>query len=332
MGRVGLVLLGAACAAAAAITIVSTARSGARVTAAGAEARGVLPAAAAHHRPVVLFAALDPRARGGGGRVAIAALGPAPGRRTLGPLACDRVAYSAAGAGVCLARRRGSAADSQVTVFGPGLGVRHVLDLDGVPSRARVSPDGRLGAVTVFVTGHSYAATGSLSTETALIDLRRGKEIAELEDFAVMRGGRRVTAVDVNFWGVTFARDSDRFYATMATGGKTYLIQGSVRSREAHVIHRNVECPSLSPDGTRVAYKKRGASHSRPWRLTVLDLGTKHETPLAEKRSVDDQVEWLDDRHVLYGVDGAVWEARADGRGRPSRYLARAASPSVVRW
>ena len=37
------------------------------------------------------------------------------------------------------------------------------------------------------------------------------------------------------------------------------------------------------------------------------------ETPLAEVRSVDDQAEWLDDGHVLYGLDGAVWSVRADG-------------------
>jgi Tol biopolymer transport system component len=229
-------------------------------------------------------------------------------------------------------RRDGSVDDSQAKVFGPDLRVRHVLGVEGVPSRARVSPDGRLGAVTLFVTGHSYAAAGTLSTETTLIDLARGTKIAELEDFRVTNAGRRVTAVDLNFWGVTFARDSDRFYATMATGGKTYLIQGSVRAREAHVIHGNVECPSLSPDGTRVAYKKRGPSRSQPWRLTVLDLATTRETPLSERRSVDDQVEWLNDEHVLYGVDGAVWEARADGSGRPSRYLANADSPAVVRW
>ena len=141
-----------------------------------------------------------------------------------------------------------------------------------------------------------------------------------------------MTAVDVNFWGVTFARDSDRFYATMATGGKTYLIEGSVRARSAHVLHENVECPSLSPDGTRVAYKHRTGSSKRPWRAAVLDLATMRETILAEPRSIDDQIEWLDDEHVLYGVDGEIVTTRADGGGRPRRYLAEADSPAVVRW
>ena len=157
--------------------------------------------------------------------------------------------------------------------------------------------------MTLFVTGHAYDP-GSFSTQTTIIDLATGSKIADLEHFTVLRGNRQVTAVDVNFWGVTFARDSDRFYATLATGGKTYLIRGSVRERLARVIHENVECPSLSPDGTRIAYKKRTGSRTAPWRLTVLDLATMRETPLSEERSVDDQAEWLDDGRVLYAVDG----------------------------
>jgi hypothetical protein len=64
----------------------------------------------------------------------------------------------------------------------------------------------------------------------------------------------------------------------------------------------------------------------------VLDLATMRETPLSESRSVDDQVEWLDDAHVLYGTDGAIWEDRADGGGRPRMFAAHAESPAVVRW
>ena len=185
----------------------------------------------------------------------------------------------------------------------------------------------------MFVAGHSYAAAGAFSTATTLIDLTRGEKITDLEKFTVTKGGRQVTAVDVNYWGVTFApRDSDRLYATLATGGRTYLIEGSVRRRVAHVIHENVECPSLSPDGTRIAYKHRTGSAEDPWRLTVLNLATMRETPLAETRSVDDQAEWLDDDHVLYGRGGDVWSVPADGSGAPKRFLANADSPAVVRW
>ena len=200
------------------------------------------------------------------------------------------------------------------------------VELPGIVSRARVSPDGRWGAATGFVTGHSYRDKG-FSTSTYLLDMTDGSVVTDLETFTVTRDGRTIDSVDFNFWGVTFARDGDRFYATLGTAGKTYLVEGSVGTRRMRVLHEGVECPSLSPDGTRVAYKERVGD---AWRLSVLDLATMRETPLAETRSVDDQAEWLDDGHVLYGLGGHVWRVRADGRGRPSRFLADALSPAVV--
>jgi hypothetical protein len=325
-------LLVAACAAVAIVAIVAGARSGKTTTTVSAGASKALPAAKASGRPMVVYRVDDPQRRGATGQVAIAPLATPNAHRTLTSLRCDRVYFAASGSGVCLARGGGFAAGYDAKIFGPDLRVRHSIGLDGIPSRARVSPDGRYGAVTLFVTGDSYADAGSFSTRTTIIDLASGRKVANLEDFVVMHGERRVTAIDVNFWGVTFARNSDRFYATLATGGKTYLIEGSVSRREARVIHENVECPSLSPDGTRIAFKKRTGSKDIPWRLTVLDLATMRETPLAEQRSIDDQAEWLDNGHVLYGVDGAVWTARADGRGQPSRFIAGADSPAVVRW
>jgi WD40-like Beta Propeller Repeat len=322
----------AACAAVAVAAIVAGARAGDGTTRASAGATGVLAAAKAARRPVVVYRVDDAGRRGADGQIAVAPLATPAGRRTVTPLRCARVYVAAAASGICVARGSGFAAGYVAKVFGADLRVRHTIPVQGIPSRARVSPDGRYGAVTMFVTGDSYADAGSFSTRTTIIDLASGRQVADLEDFLVMRGERRVTAVDVNFWGVTFAHDGDRFYATLATGGRTYLIEGSVSQRRAHVVHDNVECPSLSPDGTRIAFKKRTASAAVPWRLTVLDLRTMRETPLAESRSVDDQAEWLDDDHVLYGLDGAVWSLRADGTGRPARLIPGAASPAVLRW
>jgi hypothetical protein len=321
-----------ACLAVAAVAIAAGARSGDPTTGASAGARKALPDAKASRRPVVVYRIDDPKRRGADGQVAVAPLAARAGRPTLTGLRCARVDVSAAGAGLCVARGSGFAAGYVAKVFGADLRVRHTLALVGIPSRARVSPDGRYGSVTMFVAGDSYADAGAFSTRTTIIDLASGRKVADLEDFMVTKGERQITAVDVNFWGVTFARDSDRFFATVATGGRTYLIEGSVSGRRAHVVHDNVECPSLSPDGTRIAFKKRTASAEVPWRLTVLDLRTMRETPLAETRSVDDQAEWLDDGHVLYGLDGAVRSVRADGRGRPARFVAGVASPAVVRW
>jgi hypothetical protein len=278
---------------------------------------------------VVLFRSLGSEDGETPGQLAVAGI-DTPGRRTLDELRCDR-AYFAGGRGICLARGDGFASGYSVRVFGPDLRVSGEVDVAGVPSRARVSPDGRYGSVTLFVTGHAYAEAGSFSTQTTLIDLERGERIADLEEFTVIHGDRQVTAVDRNFWGVTFAEDSDVFYATMATGGETYLIRGSVGERTAEVLHENVECPSLSPDGGRIAYKKRVDSANGTWRLAVLDLATMRETLLSETRSVDDQAEWLDGGHVIYGVDHAVWKVPSDGTGRPRRLIAGADSPATVR-
>ena len=256
------------------------------------------------------------------------------GSRAIVPLRCRRLHFSG-GRGLCLADEPGFGMSHEVSVFGSDFQVTHKLALSGLPSRARVSPDGRYGATTVFVAGHSYAGD-DFSTETTILDLVNGKKLGTLEEFTVLRDGRTSKAVDFNFWGVTFAPDGNRFYATLKTKGQTYLVEGDVAARQMRVLRPNVECPSLSPDGTRVAFKKRiggigGGRGPVSWRFHVLDLRTMTETPLAEDRSIDDQIEWLDDRFVLYGVLADVWIVPADGRGEPRRYVSRAASPAVIR-
>jgi hypothetical protein len=248
-------------------------------------------------------------------------------RRTFTGLVCGRV-YFAAGNGLCLLPAQdplGASVDARV--FGPDFKPRSKARVAGLVSRARVSPDGRYGATTTFVTGHSYLDDG-FSTTTALIDMSSGKVLAELEKFEVTRDGRRFKAIDFNFWGVSFTRDGNRFYATLSSAGKMYLVEGDVQARTARVIHSGVECPSLSPDETRIAYKHREGDK---WRLQVLDLASGRETVLAETRSVDDQVEWLDDGRILYGLRGDIWVVRADGKGRPRLYIPDALSPAVVR-
>jgi hypothetical protein len=330
-GRIiAFAVLALACVAGVAVAVVAGIAQSDGSPETSAAARSALREAESERRSVVVFRALKAGRPEGEGQMAVSAANQ-PAARTLESMRCDR-SYFAAGRGLCLARSRGFAEGYEARIFDSEFQVGASIAVDGVPSRARISSDGRYGAVTMFVSGHSYAEAGTFSTQTTLLDLRSGKAISELEQFAVMRGQRRITAVDMNFWGVTFSPgDSDRFFATLATGGKTYLIEGSVSRRTARVIHVNVECPSISPDGTRIAYKRRTESDSDPWRLTVLDLATMRETPLAETRSVDDQAEWLDDDRVLYGVDGAVWVVPADGTGEPTRFMAEADSPAVVR-
>jgi hypothetical protein len=251
----------------------------------------------------------------------------APGRPVFTGLVCERV-YVAAGRGICLIPKQGPLG-SAVTArfFGNDFRPEHSTRLDGIASRARVSPTGRYGAATTFVAGHSYKDVG-FSTSTSVIDMAAGKKLANLEDFHVTRDGKRFESVDFNFWGVTFAPDDRRFYATLQTSGHLYLVEGDVVRRTARVIAKDVECPSLSPDGKRIGYKLRDEGR---WRLHVLELATGRSTPLAETRSVDDQVEWLDEDRILYGYQGDLWVVPADGAGKPSLYLRNALSPAVVR-
>src|SRR3954471_23360929 len=221
--------------------------------------------------PRVVFRDLDRSHRTNYGRLAGAPLA-APQSRVPTKLACDRV-YFAAGHGICLARGGGFGTAYHAELLGPNLDQLHELPLSGVPSRARISPDGRYASATTFVSGHSYASPGKFSTQTIIIDAATGKVVSDLERFRVYRDGVRIDKPDLNFWGITFARDSNRFYATLATGGKTYLVRGDVRARTLRTLHENVECPSLSPDGTRVAYKKLVrivAGSPRIWQLHVL--------------------------------------------------------------
>jgi hypothetical protein len=255
----------------------------------------------------------------------------AKGKRTVTKLVCER-AHFAAGRGLCLLGKQGvTGIKFDAQVVDKTLDVLHEQTLTGILSRARVSPDGRYGATTAFVAGHSYADVGKFSTNTNFIDMASGKKLADLEDFDVTNDGKVVSDVDRNYWGITFARDSDRFYATLGTRKSTWLIEGSVSGRTAHTLHENVECPSLSPDGKRIAYKKRVRDQGDVWRLYVLDLATMKETATSEPRSIDDQAEWLDDDTILYGLDADVWAVKADGSGKPVKYVPDALSPAVLR-
>ena len=65
----------------------------------------------------------------------------------------------------------------------------------------------------------------------------------------------------------------------------------------------------------------------------MLDLRTGQESLLAETRSVDDQVEWLDDDRLLYGLSrpgsdattSDVWVVPADGTGAAAVFIPEAA-------
>jgi hypothetical protein len=254
-------------------------------------------------------------------------------------LSCE-VAYVAGGRGICLAARRGVFTTYAAKLFdAKTFKILTEFPLKGVPSRCRMSSDGKLAALTVFISGHSYASL-DFTTQSLLIEVDSGRIIADLEDFSVRRDGQSFSNKDFNFWGVTFTPDAQHFYATLSTNKQHFLVKGDIANRSATVVHDNVECPSLSPDASRIAYKKRFIEGGRvTWQLHILDLKTNQETPLGEKRSVDDQLEWLDNDHVLYSLPESetggsastnIWLAAADGASAPRLFLKKAYSPSVA--
>ncbi|WP_290049870.1 hypothetical protein [Amycolatopsis solani] len=261
------------------------------------------------------------------GRVGAVPLADPGAKPQLSGLKCDRFAVARQTA-VCLAVKPGTLpAVTDVLVLDGGLGVRHTETLPGTPSRARVSPDGKRVYWTLFVTGDSYAQTG-FSTRAGLYEVDTGRLVKTIEELPVFVGGKRYFAADVNYWGITFAPDGNRFYATLGSKGKTYLVEADYGRYRGKAVRENVECPSLSPDGRRVAFKKKVGEGV--WRLSVLDLGSLAETELAETRSVDDQALWQDDHTVLYGLENAVWAVPADGSGTPRQLVGGAASPAVT--
>ncbi|MFF4990228.1 TolB family protein [Streptosporangium saharense] len=253
------------------------------------------------------------------------------GPREVTELRCDR-AYVAGGTLACL-KPVGPLSSSGLLVLDPSLHERRSLPLTGFPNRLRVSASGRMVAWTLFIDGHSYATTG-FSTRAGILDTRTGRLVKSLEDFSITLDGRPYRNADVNFWGVTFASDDNRFYATLSTNGRRHLVEGDFAAGTVRTLRDNVECPSLSPDGTRIAYKSAvDADPKKGWRLSVLDLATGHVTPLAETRSVDDQAVWLDERTVGYALqtgDGTnnVWSVPADGTGAPRLLVPGANSPA----
>ncbi len=269
------------------------------------------------------------------GLVASVPLADPGGPRTLSGTPCDRVD---AGPGVvsCLHTRRGVVTRYDLVELGDDLEPRRTVALPGIPSRTRVSPDGSLLASTTFVSGHSYLQTG-FSTATEIRDVG-GRGHGNLERFRLIVDGTEIRPGDRNLWGVTF-RDERSFYATAATGATTYLVRGDLRRRTLTALRENAECPSLSPDGTRLAYKVDDRDPGTHWSFAVLDLGSGTQTVLAgEDRGVDDQVEWLDEDTLLYGVPRPdepgvtdVWALDTEPGARPRLLIEQAWSPSVVR-
>jgi hypothetical protein len=247
-----------------------------------------------------------------------------------GSLSCKRVTRVVRGRGLCMRVAPDGSSYEGVTFDGRYRPLRR-FPIEGIPDRARPSRDGRYVAYTSFdpAGAEGYFETPTdFSTWTRIIESGTGKVLLKLEDLEVTENGRPIKDKEAELWGVTFA-DGDAYYATLAANGEHYLIRGRVGSERARVVRDHVECPALSPDGTRIAYKRR-IGDTNKWRYHVFELASGEDVALAETRSVDDQPEWLGDDLIAYSDDESVLAVPADGSGRPSVIARRATSPQFM--
>ncbi len=254
--------------------------------------------------------------------------------RHLTALSCGRVHF-AGGAGVCLVEELAAEGVKHVVyMFDRGLARGKRIELTGVPIRARVSPDGRRAAITVYAEEQAPAGE-RLATESILIDVASGQVLADLREFSVANASHAPIAGPIDIASVTFLADGDRFFATLSTANERYLVSGSVMGRQLNLVRTGVGNEALSPDGKRLLVKKRVGNRGY-WQLLVLELGTMSERALNQgPRSVDDQVEWLDDAHVVYhdatDEGTSIWVLPTDGVAGPRLLVADAFSPAVQR-
>jgi len=274
------------------------------------------------------------------GMVAMVSLSDPSGPRAITKTSCDRV-YSTSAEMICLSSQNSVVATTYAAEIlnAHTMAKQQSVPFTGIPSRARLSTDGKLAATTAFVAGDSYQMQG-FSTRTNITQVGGTKTSVGLEDFTIINGGEPISPpTDRNFWGVTFAQDDNTFYATVLWGGKTRLVRGDLKARTVTTLHEDAECPSLSPDGTKIVFKQRAGAPVGQWRLAEYDLKTGETHQLQGDRSVDDQVEWLDNDHVIYGLarsgSGAavddIWSVAVDGKSQPKLLIPQAWSPAVVR-
>jgi len=258
----------------------------------------------------------------------LVALGSPAGMRVPTGLICERVHF-AAGHGICLTAEHDAESAYLAVLFDASFQPSHQLELDGAPTFARVSRDGRLAAAS-FQTSPPTAEMPFAPTETWLLDTSTGEVVADLADFDLVRDGLQLAEQEVDYWGVTFKGDGDGFYASVRFDGNIHLVEGSIQERQLLVLDSGISAPSLSLDESRIAYTRLVSNLGPTWRFHVRNLATGTDVELAEATSIDDQLEWMDSDHVLYGLATDIWRVPADGTGEPLPFLFGGLSPAVV--
>ena len=123
-----------------------------------------------------------------------------------------------------------------------------------------------------------------------------------------------------------------------AAAGKTSvtLLDGRTLTKADALAQPQAAVLAFRPPDGRILVYKKPLEQEVGWRLHALDLVMGTEHPLNQvRRSVDDQVEWYDDSHIVYHDSApqvtGVWMLSVDGVSEPQLLLPQAYSPAVQR-
>ena len=264
------------------------------------------------------------------------------GERRLLDQSCDRF-HTSAGTLLCLTQTGIGLYQAQlIDLTDPAAPVVH-SEIAALPSRARLSQDGQWASWTVFISGTSYQDIGGFLTAVRMRDIAGGQSV-DLSTYEVVSDRTEFMFENPTFWGVSFGTDGD-FWVTGQFDGFVEVLKGSTTDKTLTPTGLDGSCPSLSPDGQTLVYKRRVIEFGEPdrFQLVAHDLATGEEWELGETRSVDDQVEWLDNDTILYGmhapdvdVAGAsfpefdVWQLDIAAGSEPELLILLGDSPSVT--
>jgi hypothetical protein len=277
-------------------------------------------------------------------RCSISTTSPARGRSRRSPATASTWA---AGLGICLQAKRGMLTTYEALVFDRRFRVLHRLPLAGPPSRARLSADGRLAAVTVFLAGHSYAGA-SFTTRPAVLDTASGHWVVEdLEGFEVLREGRPMKAADFNFWGISFRarraallRHAAHRWPLPAGRGRAAGAPPARRSRGRGMPVAVAGTGDGSPTSGSASPARALATSAG--KLQVLALDTGRETALTAEDAQRRRSGSSGSTTARCSMPGrttrrrndagdAVWALAADNGAPPRRLLRHASSPAAMR-
>ena len=195
------------------------------------------------------------------GSFAVAPLSDPTSLRAIAGLRCVRV-YFAGGRGLCLTQGGLLNTGYVAKVFDSDFHVERQYAVSGIPSRARVSPDGRYGATTNVRRRATRTRTATSRPARAFGDLteQRGGR-TDLEKLPVTKDGQPFSNQNFNFWGVTFADDDDHFYASLGSGSTRTCSKASMRDRSLKVLTDGSSARRCRPTASG---SRSSASSGRP--------------------------------------------------------------------